>query len=264
MDKNQRLVHRRDSHMKTMKTKISRRTFIKSSVVTLAMPTIITSKALGARDGTPPASQRITLGGIGMGGRGSGDVRQLMTDKRIQFVAACDVKHNALRAWKNNKNVDTYFDYRELIAREDIDMIMCGTPDHWHAQVTIEAMKTGKDVFCEKPLSLTIGEGRKMVKTARKYGRIFSCGSQRVIGDYGRLASAARSGKYGKILEGHADPGGPPRMCYLPGVPIPPNTIDWDMWLGPAPWVPYHPYRCSSAYGLGGRDSARGMTTQAV
>jgi hypothetical protein len=253
--------------MKTMKTKISRRTFIKSSGIVLALPTIITSNALGGRDGTPPASQRITLGGIGMGGRGSGNIRQLMTDKRVQFIAACDVKHNALRGWKDNKNVDTYFDYRELIARDDIDMIMCGTPDHWHAQVTIDAMKAGKDVFCEKPLTLTIGEGRKMVETARTYGRVFSSGSQRVIGDYGRMASAARSGRYGKILEGHANPGGPPRRCYLPGVPIPPNTIEWDLWLGPAPWVPYHPYRCGSAYGLGGQgfrtwyDYSGGMMT---
>ncbi len=193
------------------KTQISRRTFLKSSGAALALPTIITSKALGASDGTPPASERITLGGIGMGGRGSGDVRQLMNDKRIQFIAACDVKHNDLKRWKSD-SVDTYFDYRELIARDDIDRIMCGTPDHWHAQVTIDAMKAGKDIFCEKPLSLTIGEGRKMVKTARAYGRIFSCGSQRVIGDYGRLAAAAQCGRYGKILEGHAIPGGKPSV----------------------------------------------------
>jgi len=253
--------------MKTSKTKISRRMFIKSSGMALSLPTIITSKALGAPDGTPPASERITLGGIGMGGRGSKDVRELMSDKRIQFIAACDVKHNALNRWKDNDNVDTYFDYRQLIARDDIDMIMCGTPDHWHAQVTIDAMKAGKDIYCEKPLSLTIGEGRKMVEAARAYGRIFSCGSQRVIGDFGRLAAAAQSGRYGKILEGHANSGGPPRRCYLPGVPIPPNTIEWDLWLGPAPWAPYHPYRCGKAHGLGGQgfrswyDYSGGMMT---
>jgi len=252
--------------MKITKAKIDRRTFIKFSGAALAFPAIITSKALGAPDGTPPASQRITMGGVGMGGQGSGDMNKLMSDKRTQLVAVCDVQHKNLNRWKKN-NIAGYFDYRELIARDDIDMVMCGTPDHWHAQVTIDAMKAGKDIYCEKPLSLTIDEGRKMVQTARKYGRVFSCGSQRVIGDYGRLACAAQSGRYGKILEAHAKPDGPSRRCYLPGVPIPPNTIEWDLWLGPAPWVPYHPYRCARAYGLGGKgfrtwyDYSGGMMT---
>jgi len=101
--------------MNKTSTRITRRMFIASSGAALALPTVITSKALGAPDGTPPASERITLGGIGMGGRGSGNIRQLMTDKRIQFVAACDVKHNALARWKSDPNVDTYLDYRELI-----------------------------------------------------------------------------------------------------------------------------------------------------
>ena len=251
----------------TSKRKINRRAFIKLSGAALALPTIITTKALGASDGTPAASSRITLGGIGVGGRGSGNLRQLMSDKRVQFVAACDVRYSAIARWKDDQNVKTYVDYRELIARNDIDMIMCGTPDHWHAQVTIDAMKAGKDIYCEKPLSLTIGEGRKMVETARQYDRVFSSGSQRVIGDYGKLACAAQSGRFGKILEGHANPGGPPRRCYLPGVPVPPNEIDWDLWLGPAPWAPYHPYRCDRAYGLGGKgfrtwyDYSGGMMT---
>jgi len=246
--------------------RLNRRAFLKAAAVLAAAPTVITSKALGAPDGTPPASQRITLGGIGVGGRGSSDLGQFMRDKRVQLVAVCDVKYAALEAWKK-RGYDGYVDYRELIGRDDIDMIMCGTPDHWHAQVTIDAMKAGKDVFCEKPLSLTIREGRKMVETARAYGRVFSCGSQRVIGDYGLLACAARSGRYGRILEAYANPGGPPRMCYLPGVPIPPKTIEWDLWLGPAPWAPYHPYRCGRAYGLSGKgfrtwyDYSGGMMT---
>jgi len=252
--------------MNTGQASISRRGFLKAAAAAAAVPTVITSKALGAPDGTPPASERITLGGIGMGGRGSRDTGALMHDKRVELLAVCDVKYGALHAWER-KGFRGYTDYREVIARDDIDMIMCGTPDHWHAQVTIDAMKTGKDIFCEKPLSLTIREGRKMVETTRAYGRIFSCGSQRVIGDYGRLACAARSGRYGKILEAHANPGGPPRMCYLPGKPIPDKTIEWDLWLGPAPWAPYHPFRCGRAYGLSGKgfrtwyDYSGGMMT---
>ena len=253
--------------MQRTERSISRRGFVKAAGAAVALPTIITSKALGAPDGTPPASDRIVMAAIGIGGRGSGVLSQFMRDKRIQLAAVCDVKHSALAKWKTNKDVTTHIDYRDICARDDIDMILCGTPDHWHAQVTIDAMKSGKDVYCEKPLSLTIREGRKMVETARAYGRVFSSGSQRVIGDYGRLAVAANSGRYGKILAAHASPGGPPQHCYLPGQPIPPNTIEWDLWLGPAPWVPYHEFRCGRAYGLGGKgfrtwyDYSGGMMT---
>lgn len=248
--------------------KLNRRNFLKCSGAAVALPNIITSKALGAADGTPPASERVTLAIVGHGGQGGGDLGQFRRDKRVQFVAACDVKFKELDRYKNDKNVDTTTDYREICARDDIDFVLCATPDHWHAQVTIDAMKSGKDIFCEKPLSLTIKEGRKMADTARQYGRVFSCGSQRVIGDYGKLAAAANSGAYGEVLAAHADPGGPPRHCYLPGEGDPEkDRIDWDMWLGPAPWAPYNPNRCGRAYGLSGRgfrtwyDYSGGMMT---
>lgn len=221
----------------------------------IAAPNIITSSALGA-GGRPPASERIVMAGVGVGFQGGADIREFMRDPRIQVVAVCDVRPDNLENMKRevneyyaNSDCRGYVDYREIIARSDIDLVFCGTPDHWHAQISIDAMKSGKDVYCEKPLTLTIGEGRKIVDTARKYGRVISCGSQRVICDWGRLACAARSGVYGNILEAHTNPGLPSRPCYLGGVPIPPNTIDWDMWLGPAPWAPYHPDRCSATYG---------------
>ena len=244
--------------------KFTRRSFLEAIGTAIMVPNIITSSALGG-NGRPPASERIVMGGVGMGGQGSGDLGEFMGDPRIQVVGVCDVKNNNLESAKNavngrynTKDCKGYVDYREMIARDDIDMILCGTPDHWHAQISIDAMKSGKDVYCEKPLTLTIAEGRKMVDTARRYGRVFSCGSQRVIGDYGGLACAARSGVYGKILEVYTDPGGPPRLCYLAGQEIPPNTIDWDMWLGPAPWVPYHSFRCGRRMVLAARVSAHG------
>jgi hypothetical protein len=260
----------------TLKQTLSRRSLLKAAMsagaAAVAAPYVLTSSALGA-DGAVPASDRIVMAGIGMGGQGWGDLNGFMGHKEVQVAAVCDVKHADLKKAKSGcegrygPGIQATTDYREILARTDIDAIVCGTPDHWHAQVSIDACKSGKDVYCEKPLSLTIREGRKMVEAARRYGRVFSCGSQRVIGDYGRLACAARSGKYGKIVEAFADPGGPPRPCYLGGVPIPPDTIEWDMWLGPAPWVPYHPFRCGQAYGLGGQgfrtwsDYSGGMMT---
>jgi hypothetical protein len=270
-----RLVTEKKRKTPVMKTKIiSRRSFIKVlGGAAIALPNIITSGALGA-NGRPPASERIVMGAIGVGGQGSGDMKLFLSDPRVQVVAVCDVKHDALHGAKKmvdgrygNQDCKEYFDYREIIKRNDIDMILCATPDHWHAQVSIDAMKNGKDVYCEKPLSLTIREGRKMTDAARKYGRVFSCGSQRVIGDFGAMACAARSGEFGKILACEGDPGGPPRLCDLPGEPIPPDTIEWDMWLGPAPWAPYNSYRCGRAYELGGKgfrswyDYSGGMTT---
>ena len=252
---------------------ISRRQFLRTAAAGVAIFHILPGRMLAGVK-RPSANERINLAGIGMGGQGSGDLGEFMGDSRIKVVAVCDVKNEHLERIKgtvngryNNSDCKGYVDYREIIARDDIDVVLCATPDHWHAQVSIDAMKSGKDVYCEKPLTLTIAEGRKMVQTARRHGRVFSCGSQRVIGDYGGLACAARSGVYGKILEAHTDPGGPPRLCCLAGEPIPPNTIDWDMWLGPAPWVPYHSYRCSAAYGLGGEgfrswyDYSGGMMT---
>lgn len=237
-------------------------------MATIVMPNIITSKALGAADGTPPASERITMALIGCGGQGSADAGIIGNDRRVQMVAACDVKKQALAGWTRNPNIKGYVDYRELIARDDIDMVICGTPDHWHAQISIDAMKAGKDVYCEKPLTLTIGEGRKMVKVAREYGRVLSCGSQRVIGDYGMMACAARSGKYGKIVQAHATPGGPPRKCYLPEKgSAEADGVNWDLWLGPAPWAPYNPGRHGASYALDGHgfrtwyDYAGGLMT---
>jgi len=253
-------------------TRLTRRRFLKTTGVAAAVPYVITSAALGGED-RPPASERIVMAGIGMGGRGRGDLGAFLGHKEVQVVAVCDVRKGAQNAAKNmvdkrygNQDCAVCTDFREVVARDDIDAIVTAAPDHWHALLSIAAMKSGKDVFCEKPLSLTIKEGRAMVDTARSYGRIFSCGSQRVLGDYGRLAREVQSGKLGQIHKCFADPGGPPRPCNLPGQPIP-DDIDWDLWLGPAPWAPYHPFRCSAAYGLGGRgfrtwrDYSGGMMT---
>jgi len=223
----------------------TRREFLKTAAAAVVAPTMITSTALGA-DGRPAASDRIVMGCIGMGGRGSGDMRGFLNFKEIQVVAVCDPRKQRLNKAKatvdgkyKNKDCKGYDDFRELIRRDDIDAVLVATPDHWHALIAIEAMRHGKDVFCEKPLSLTIREGRAMVDAARRYGRVFSCGSQRVLGDYGHLARYIRSGAIGDVKEAYVGVGGPSKPANFSAQPVP-DDIDWDMWLGPAPWTPFH------------------------
>jgi hypothetical protein len=131
-------------------------------------------------------------------------------------------------------------DFRDVLARRDIDAVLIGTPDHWHALITIAACQAGKDVYCEKPETLTVREGRAMVEAVRRYGRVFAGGSQRVLGDYGDTPRLIWSGALGQVKEVFVACGGPPGDCYLPPQPVP-KGLDWDMWLGPAPWRPFHP-----------------------
>jgi hypothetical protein len=210
-----------------------------------AAPLFVTSTALGA-EGRPAASDRIVMGAIGVGGRGGGNMRGFTGFPEVQMLAVCDVvekKREGNKNWVNQRqgknDCAAYNDFRELLGRGDVDAICLGTPDHWHAIPTIEACKHGIDVFCEKPLSLTIREGRAMVNAARRYGRVFSSGSQRVWGDYGRLATYINSGAIGEVKEAYVGVGGPSKPCFLGSQPVP-KGIDWDMWLGPAPKVPFH------------------------
>jgi len=254
------------------RSQFARRQFLKATTAAVAAPYFVPGGALGA-EGRPAASERITMGAVGVGGRGTGDMRSFLAFPEVQVRAVCDVYKSRQEGAKRhvdgrygNSDCAMYTDFRDLIARDDVDTVMCGTPDHWHALVSITAMEAGKDVFCEKPLSLTIKEGRAMVDVARRYARVFSCGSQRVIGNYGREARRVQAGELGQIHKAYATPGGPPRHCNLPAEPVP-DDLDWNLWLGPAPWAPYHPYRCGRAYGLSGKgfrtwyDYSGGMMT---
>jgi predicted dehydrogenase len=183
---------------------------------------------------------------IGCGGQGTGDMGGFMGFPEVQMVAVCDpVPEHRERARNHvndkyrNKDCKVYNDFREVLARDDIDAVLIGTPDHWHAIITIEACKAGKDVYCEKPESLTVREGRAMVDAVNRYGRVFSGGSQRVLGDYGDWPRLIWGGALGEVKEVFIDCGGPPGDCYLPEQPIP-KGLDWEMWLGPAPWRPFH------------------------
>jgi len=240
---------------------VTRRRFLRQSAgaagVLAAAPYVITSTALGAA-GRPPASGRIVMGGIGIGNQGGGDQGAFLGRKDVQYVAVCDAKRGVREGAKGqvdqrygNKDCQAYSDFRELLSRDDIDAVHVATPDHWHAVIVIEACRHGKDVYCQKPETLTLSQGPAMVAAARKYGRVVSGGSQRVLEDYRKVVDQCWGGELGTIKSINVEVGPLPRPCNLPGEPVP-EGFDWEMWLGPAPWAPYHPYRCSGSYNING------------
>lgn len=234
-------------------SRLSRRAFLKRTAAAAVFPAIIPSSALGA-DGFTAPSNRITLGLIGVGKQMRGHHQTMLRRDAVQVLALCDVESVRLEIEKEKnqrayaekfgetsyKACETYKDFRQLCARPDIDAVMIATPDHWHAIPCVEALRNGKDVYCEKPLTLTIHEGRVIEKTTRRYGRVFQTGSQQRSERGFRVAcELVRNGRIGRVHTVHVNVGGPPVDCYLPEEPVPPG-LDWDFWLGPAPWRPYH------------------------
>jgi len=220
--------------------KLSRRRFLSRMAVAGTVPLIAPITVFGAND-------RIYMGCIGMGGRGRADMNGFMRFPEVRVIAVCDVvgRHRDLAKQMvdrhyGNKDCKAFKDFRDVVTHPDIDAVLIATPDHWHAIISIAAMKNGKDVFCEKPETLTIREGQEMIRVARQYGRVFSGGSQRVWDDYNWFHKMIWGGAIGRPLEAWMNVGGPSGPCYLPPAPTPPD-VDWDLWLGPAPWRPYHP-----------------------
>ena len=235
----------------------SRREFLKTAGVAVAAPYVITSKALGDSE-TPPASDRIVMGGIGIGNMGRGDQNAFLGRNDVQYVAVCDVRSNFREEAKKkvddkyeNGDCTEYNDFRELLARDDVDAVNIATPDHWHAIMVIEACKHGKDVYCQKPETRTLREGPLMVAAARRYSRVVSGGSQRVLEDYRKQVDACWSGELGPIKSINVNVGPLSQQCYLPAEDVP-ETMDWDLWLGPAPWAPYNSKRCDGNFGTSG------------
>ncbi|MFH1918743.1 MAG: Gfo/Idh/MocA family oxidoreductase [Planctomycetota bacterium] len=233
----------------------TRRQFLQRSATTaagvaLAIPLFVPGSALGI--GRTAPSERITLGFIGLGWKGFegcwGSLLQtFIADKSAQVLAACDVDRRYLGRAKQfvdqtygTQDCATYRDFRDLIVRPDVDAVVIATPDHWHAVQTIRACREGKDVFCEKPLSLTVREARAMVQAGRRYQRVVQTGSQsRSNGRVRFGCEVVRQGRIGEVREVHVTCGPPSVPCNLPAEPVP-DYLDWDLWLGPAPWRPYH------------------------
>ena len=237
-------------------SRISRRQFLASTAVAACGPMILSSPARGFA----AASERIRLGFIGIGIQSRGHLKRFVGTSDTQVIAVCDVvterredsKRIVEEGYAKQKDVGSYkgcaayVDFRELLARDDIDAVVIGTPDHWHAIPAVMACRAGKDVYCEKPLSLTISEGRAMVDAARKHDRVFQTGSQQRSefgGLFRRAVEIIRNGHLGEIKTVRVGVGGPAVTCDLPTEECPSGT-DWNFWNGPSPERGYNQLLC--------------------
>jgi len=254
--------------------RLTRRRFLRSSAVAAAAPFVVPSSVFGAA----APSNRITMGCIGLGGMGTNDMRAFLAHDDVQVVAVCDpvrasneyghwYKHGWNGAWFGReaarrivedhygrrrpagtfKGCKAYVDFRRIVTRADIDAVTVVTPDHWHAPIAVMAADYGKDIYCEKPLSLTIAEGRAMVRAVRRSGVVFQTGShRRSDASFRRLCEIVRNRRIGQPKRVEVSIGPThrkgPEGDWKPH-PVP-KWFDYDMWLGPAPLRPYHADRC--------------------
>jgi len=246
---------------------INRRRFLKHAAVAAAgmagFPYLVPSSALGKAGSVAP-SERITLGAIGLGIRGTTHLRTFLPFAEAQIIAVSDLYRSRREAAKKRvedhyartssaagtyKGCDTYNDFRDLLARKDIDAVVIATPEHWHALTMIAAAEAGKDIYGEKALTLTIAEGRAVCDAVRRYGRVFQVGTQQRSGRNFRFAcELARNGYLGKLHTVKVGVPGGHALPNSPGIPVP-TGFDYDMWLGQAPVKPYNAIRCTSPEG---------------
>jgi len=237
---------------------VTRRTFLKktatAAVGTIGLPYIVRSSAIGAA-GSTPASERITVGCVGVGPQGTGVMWNFLAQKDARVIAVCDLKRPVLEATRNVVNEHykdagcaTYKDFRELIARDDIDVVSIATTDHWHVLVALATARAGKAIYLEKPMGLSLAEDQALRDVCHHYGTIFQFGTQqRSSRDFRFACELALNGRIGDLhtinvwCVGSAS-GGSPK-------PLPtPDVVDYDMWLGPAPYTPYTEDRCSNRF----------------
>ncbi len=239
--------------MNNERIQLDRRSFLKTAIkagAVLAAPQIIPASVLG-RDGGVAPSERIVLGGIGIGGRGTYVLGCFLEEPDVHFVAVCDVKAARREAIKRkadikygNQDCATYRDLRELLARSDIDAVLIATGPNWHATAAILAANAGKDVYCEKPCTKNISQSLLLAETFRRTARVFQAGTQRrSLPNFAFSIDLARRGKLGKLQTLYAHPGGftPGTSGWLPPEPEPDKEqVDWDLYLGPAAWRPFN------------------------
>ncbi|MEM7011250.1 MAG: Gfo/Idh/MocA family oxidoreductase, partial [Verrucomicrobiota bacterium] len=240
--------------------KENRREFLRKSAAAVGAPMIVPASVLGQGD-RPAPSERVTMGFVGIGQQGIGVMEAFIKHADVQGVAVCDVhdKHYRERAWGDGralgrevgkeiidkKNGDNgcaaYVDFREMMARDDIDAVMVATPDHWHAAITLAALESGKDVYCEKPVTHLFAEGQAVYRAAAEQQRVFQVGSQqRSDPRFRKAVEIVRNGVIGKVSR--VEVGLPPGHNEAVGettVTEPPKGLDYNLWCGPSPVLPY-------------------------
>ncbi len=231
----------------------SRRRFLKTAAragAILMAPQVIPGTALGKGTAAPP-SERIVMGGIGIGNRGTYDLGCFLPQSDVQFVAVADIKAVRRAAVKKiadtkygNNNCATYRDFRDLLDRKDIDAVLIATGPNWHCTAAVTAARAGKDMYCEKPCTKNIAQSLALAATMRRTARVFQAGTQRrSVPHFAFACELARSGRLGKLKAVHARPRGMKTITsgWYPSEPLPEKeVVDWDMYLGPAAWRPYN------------------------
>jgi predicted dehydrogenase len=253
---------------------VNRRDFLRAATVAAVAPMIVPRHVIAGSQATPP-SDRITIGHIGVGRMGGGHVRGFLKMPDVRVMAICDIREETLDKAKTavdqqygDKACLGFTDFRELLARNDIDAVVIAPGERWHPLVGIEAARRGKHMYCEKPLSVTLAEGLALREAVKKYGVVFQWGTQQRSSHYYRhTAELVRNGYIGEVrnvMIGSAG-GGPPKPEAPETLKDPPPGFNYDMWLGPSPYVPYSDVRVSLTwlfirdYGLGCLGGAWGI-----
>ncbi len=238
---------------------LSRRSALRRLAGLAVSPLIVPARALG-RGGAVAPSDRTRMGAIGIGSRGGYVLRWFLQQPDVQILAVCDVQETHRSAAKalvdrhyGTNDCATYRDIREILARPDLDAVVIAIGDRWHALAAVWAMRAGKDVYCEKPSSMTVAEGRAVVEAARRFGRVYQTGTQRLSEpNHVLVFELARSGRLGRLQTAWAHIAGGATVLdvrWAPAEPEPPREqLDWDAWLGPAPWRPYNSSYAAGAW----------------
>ncbi len=232
---------------------MNRRSFIEKTALGTGAMTILPNHVLGHSSFLAP-SDRINLGYIGVGKQSLGLLSYINECPETIVLAASDVDQKKLAHFKSvaekangeklkggKQKVSTYENYRELLERKDIDAVVIASPDHWHSMMVIDAAKAGKDIYCEKPMALTVAEGRAMVTASRKYARVFQTGNmQRSWRNFRHACEMVSNGYIGEVKEINVNVGAPVIACDLPSEPVP-EYLNWDLWVGPSMYRDYNP-----------------------
>jgi predicted dehydrogenase len=233
-----------------MDNKSSRRIFLRNSLSIVAgaivLPHIIPSSAMGM-NGVVPPSDRIVMGSIGIGSQGTSNMKNFLKYKEVQYVAMCDLDSGHLEKasgivnqYYKNTNCRTHKDYREFLEKETLDAVCISVPDHWHSIAYVTAANKKINIYGEKPLARTIGEGQQIVKAVQKNDIIWQTGSwQRSLANFHKGAELVFNGRLGKVSRVEVGLPNATKLIGMPAIKAVPAELDWDFWLGSAPKVPY-------------------------